>query len=73
MFGFAFAMVPLYEVLCEVTGLNGKTNSTAAQMAEMDVDEERVHHRAVRHPRRPGNAVGFSVRKCAASKFIRVR
>ena len=25
MFAFAFAMVPLYNVLCEVTGLNGKT------------------------------------------------
>ena len=42
MFGFAFAMVPIYEVLCEVTGLNGKTNSTAAEISAMDVDEERV-------------------------------
>ena len=25
MFGFAFALVPLYEVFCELTGLNGKT------------------------------------------------
>jgi cytochrome c oxidase assembly protein subunit 11 len=25
MFGFAFAVVPLYDVICEVTGLNGKT------------------------------------------------
>jgi cytochrome c oxidase assembly protein subunit 11 len=25
MFGFAFALVPLYQVFCEVTGLNGKT------------------------------------------------
>ncbi len=25
MFAFAFALVPLYEVICEVTGLNGKT------------------------------------------------
>lgn len=25
MFGFAFAMVPLYDIFCEVTGLNGKT------------------------------------------------
>lgn len=27
MFGFAFALIPLYTVLCEVTGLNGKTNA----------------------------------------------
>lgn len=25
MFGFSFLLVPLYDVLCEVTGLNGKT------------------------------------------------
>lgn len=25
MFGFGFAMVPLYDVFCDVTGLNGKT------------------------------------------------
>ena len=27
--GFGFAMVPLYDVFCEITGLNGKTNSVA--------------------------------------------
>ena len=25
MFGFGFALVPLYDVLCDITGLNGKT------------------------------------------------
>ena len=30
MLGFAFALVPLYEVFCEVTGLNGKTSARAA-------------------------------------------
>lgn len=29
-FGFGFAMVPLYDVLCKVTGLNGKTAGFAA-------------------------------------------
>ncbi len=29
MFGFGFALVPLYDVFCEVTGLNGKFYSTA--------------------------------------------
>ena len=26
---FAFALVPLYNLICTVTGLNGKTNSVA--------------------------------------------
>lgn len=30
MFGFAFALVPLYNVFCELTGLNGKTSSQPA-------------------------------------------
>ena len=30
MFGFAFALVPLYQIFCEVTGLNGKTDGRAA-------------------------------------------
>lgn len=30
MFGFAFLMVPFYNVICDITGLNGKTSSTAA-------------------------------------------
>ena len=25
MFGFGYAMVPLYDVFCQITGLNGKT------------------------------------------------
>ena len=25
MFGFGYAMVPLYDVFCKITGLNGKT------------------------------------------------
>jgi len=25
MFGFGFAMVPLYDVFCDITGINGKT------------------------------------------------
>ena len=30
MFGFAYALVPLYQVFCEVTGLNGKTSGRPA-------------------------------------------
>ncbi len=29
-FAFAFALVPIYDVLCKVTGLNGKTSATAS-------------------------------------------
>ena len=28
MFGFGFAMVPLYEVFCDITGLNGKVSAS---------------------------------------------
>ncbi len=34
MFGFGFALVPLYDVFCDITGLNGKTDSQAAVVAE---------------------------------------
>ena len=28
-FGFGFALVPLYDMFCDITGLNGKTNAEA--------------------------------------------
>lgn len=34
MFGFGYAMVPLYTVFCEITGLNGKPSSTAVSAAK---------------------------------------
>ena len=30
MFGFGYAMIPLYSVLCKVTGINGKTDTVAS-------------------------------------------
>ena len=36
MFGFAFALVPLYNVFCEITGLNGKTSNQAALLEEIE-------------------------------------
>lgn len=30
MFAFGFLLVPIYEVMCEITGLGGRTNRTAA-------------------------------------------
>lgn len=29
--GFGFALVPIYDVICRITGINGKTNAVAAQ------------------------------------------
>lgn len=42
MFGFGYLMVPLYNILCEVTGLNGKTGIiSAAEAGELGVDVDR--------------------------------
>jgi cytochrome c oxidase assembly protein subunit 11 len=38
---FGFALVPLYNVLCTMTGLNGKTNATA-DVSSNKVDETRL-------------------------------
>ncbi len=34
MFGFGYLLVPLYNILCEITGLNGKTSSEASVVTE---------------------------------------
>ncbi|MFQ5756847.1 MAG: cytochrome c oxidase assembly protein [Acidiferrobacterales bacterium] len=39
MFGFGFALVPLYDVFCQITGLNGKTgriDERVAQASQVD-------------------------------------
>lgn len=41
MFGFGFALVPLYEVFCDITGINGKTEDEAATYSAVIVDESR--------------------------------
>ena len=41
MFGFGFALVPLYDVFCDITGLNGKTNTEAATLSEQ-IDKDRL-------------------------------
>ena len=40
MFGFGFALVPIYDVICEVAGINGKTSSQAYE-GDAVVDESR--------------------------------
>jgi cytochrome c oxidase assembly protein subunit 11 len=34
MFAFGFALVPLYDVFCEITGFGGRTNDTAVAVTE---------------------------------------
>ncbi len=41
MFAFAFALVPLYDVFCKVTGLNGKVDTTAQAIVHEEVDQTR--------------------------------
>lgn len=42
MFAFGFALVPLYDVICEVTGLNGKTNGLYVAKQNERVVEDRI-------------------------------
>jgi len=43
MFGFGFALVPLYDVFCDITGINGKTGRIAQEEAlSQTVDEDRL-------------------------------
>lgn len=42
MFGFGYALVPLYDVFCDITGINGKTNEEAAIYEAVAIDETRT-------------------------------
>jgi cytochrome c oxidase assembly protein subunit 11 len=43
MFGFAFALVPLYNLLCDITGLGGRTGGQYEYVAaDMAVDKDRL-------------------------------
>lgn len=42
MFAFAFALVPLYDVFCRVTGINGKVDTTAQALVHDEVDDSRM-------------------------------
>lgn len=41
MFGFGFALVPLYDVFCDITGLNGKTEGKYTESETEKVDSSR--------------------------------
>lgn len=44
MFGFAFALVPLYDILCDITGFNGRTTNESYQEVRnsYEIDESRL-------------------------------
>ena len=42
MFGFGYALVPLYDIFCEVTGLGGRTGVVQAGTLPERVDESRL-------------------------------
>lgn len=44
MFGFGFALVPVYNVICDITGLNGKTGqlAEAEAAARYEIDTSRT-------------------------------
>ncbi|MGY3858142.1 cytochrome c oxidase assembly protein [Aeromonas intestinalis] len=42
MFAFAFALVPLYDVFCRITGLNGKTAGQPATTERAVIDDKRT-------------------------------
>jgi len=42
MFGFGFALVPLYDVFCEITGINGKTRNEVAGIERAVPDKQRT-------------------------------
>ena len=42
MFGFGYALVPLYDVLCEITGLGGRTGVVEAGALDGAVDTSRT-------------------------------
>lgn len=42
MFGFGFVLVPLYDVFCDITGLNGKTAEQPVERPSLHKDVQRL-------------------------------
>lgn len=42
MFAFGFLLVPLYEVMCKITGIGGRTNAEAATISATQAVSERL-------------------------------
>ena len=43
MFGFGYLMVPLYDIICEVTGLNGKTGRITVAESQLQLERSRTY------------------------------
>ncbi len=41
MFGFGFLLVPIYDIVCDLTGLNGKTSAVKYQSVASKIDQSR--------------------------------
>lgn len=42
MFGFGFALVPIYDIFCDITGLGGRTATAAETVAELPLIDRTV-------------------------------
>ncbi|PTC00221.1 cytochrome c oxidase assembly protein [Thalassospira xiamenensis] len=42
MFAFGFALVPLYDVFCDITGFNGRTKNEQAAVSVGEIDKSRT-------------------------------
>lgn len=60
MFGFGFALVPLYDLFCDITGLNGKTAVSSAAALRTREDTGRLV--TVELLANPGEAGGWDFR-----------
>lgn len=57
MFGFGFAMVPMYDVICDITGLNGKTSGRYT--VESEVSPSTLEQREITVQFMAQNAAGM--------------
>ena len=65
MFGFAFALVPLYDVFCELTGLNGKTSDRIVYAEQITPATDRLV--TVQFLAQVGNGMPWEFRPTEAS------
>ncbi|MBT8080029.1 MAG: cytochrome c oxidase assembly protein [Gammaproteobacteria bacterium] len=70
MFAFAFSLVPLYNIFCEITGLNGKTSTTPSTLA--DVNNESSRHVTLHFMAKVGRGLPWDVRPVQEQLTVRV-